>query len=155
MAFVSRHQTLFRRGGPRRIERNAELRRKLSGIGDRPQLLSAYVPDSLEDDPSLAAACNDNAFPQINQCAVPQGYFASGGAGLLVHSIGDRTTGLKYGLDGSVTIYIQTRSPGPSQETNWLPAPKGPFALQLRMYWPKPDAFTPELYAPPPVEVAQ
>ena len=71
------------------------------------------------------------------------------------YAIGDRTTGLKYGLDGSVTIYLQTRSPGPSQETNWLPAPKGPFALQLRIYWPKPDALRPELYAPPPVEVAQ
>jgi hypothetical protein len=71
------------------------------------------------------------------------------------YSIGDRTTGLKYGLDGSVTIYVQTRSPGPSLETNWLPAPKGPFSLQMRMYWPKPEAFTPELYAPPPVEVAQ
>jgi len=54
-----------------------------------------------------------------------------------------------------VTIYVQTRSPGPSLETNWLPAPKGPFSLQMRMYWPKPEAFTPELYAPPPVEVAQ
>jgi hypothetical protein len=70
------------------------------------------------------------------------------------YSIGDRTSGLKSGLDGSVTIYVQTRSPGPSLETNWLPAPKGPFSLQMRMYWPRPDAFTPELYAPPPVEVA-
>jgi len=70
------------------------------------------------------------------------------------YSIGDRTSGLKSGLDGSVTIYVQTRSPGPSLETNWLPAPKGPFSLQMRMYWPRADAFTPELYAPPPVEVA-
>lgn len=57
-----------------------------------PQLLSAYVPDMLVDDPTLSAACNDNMFPQINPCAVPQGYFASAGAGLLVRSIGDRTT---------------------------------------------------------------
>ena len=57
-----------------------------------PQLLSAYVPEMLADDPALAAACNDNAYPQINQCAVPQGYFASAGAGLLVRSVGDRTT---------------------------------------------------------------
>jgi hypothetical protein len=71
------------------------------------------------------------------------------------YSIGDRTSGLKSGLDGSVTIYVQTRSPGPSLETNWLPAPKGPFSLQMRMYWPRADAFTPEPYAPPPVEVAQ
>jgi hypothetical protein len=57
-----------------------------------PQLLSAYVPETLADDPNLAALCNDNAFPQVSQCAVPQGYFASAGAGLLVHSVGDRTT---------------------------------------------------------------
>ncbi len=57
-----------------------------------PQLLSAYVPDMLAEDPTLAAKCNDNAYPQINQCAVPQGYFASAGAGLLTRSVGDRTT---------------------------------------------------------------
>lgn len=57
-----------------------------------PQLLSAYVPDTLADDPLLAMQCNDDAYPQIFQCAVPTGYFASAGAGLLVHAIGDRTT---------------------------------------------------------------
>jgi hypothetical protein len=71
------------------------------------------------------------------------------------YSIGDRTEGVKYGQDGSLTVYIQNRSPGPSQEANWLPAPKGRFALQFRMYWPKPEAFTPQTYAPPPVEPAQ
>jgi hypothetical protein len=57
-----------------------------------PQLLSAYVPEMLAEDPALAAACNDNAYPLILQCAVPQNFFASAGAGLLVHSVGDRTT---------------------------------------------------------------
>jgi len=71
------------------------------------------------------------------------------------YSIGDRTEGVKYGQDGSLTIYIQNRSPGPSLEANWLPAPNGPFALQVRMYWPKPEAFTPQTYAPPLVEAAE
>ena len=71
------------------------------------------------------------------------------------YSIGDRTEGVKYGQDGSLTIYIQNRSPGPSQEANWLPAPKGPFALQVWMYWAKPEAFTPQTYGPPPVEPAE
>jgi hypothetical protein len=62
---------------------------------------------------------------------------------------------LKYGQDGSLTLYVQPRSPGPSLETNWLPAPKGPFTLQFRMYWPKPEAFTPDLYAPAPLEVVR
>ncbi|MDQ2635900.1 MAG: DUF1254 domain-containing protein [Actinomycetota bacterium] len=42
--------------------------------------------------------------------------------------------------DGGYTIYVQNESPGPDKESNWLPAPKGPFQLILRLYWPKPDA---------------
>ena len=38
--------------------------------------------------------------------------------------------------DGSVTLYFQHDSPGKSKEANWLPAPKAPFALTLRLYWP-------------------
>jgi hypothetical protein len=39
--------------------------------------------------------------------------------------------------DGSTTLYFQNQSPGKAKEANWLPAPKGPFILMLRMYWPK------------------
>lgn len=53
------------------------------------------------------------------------------------YSIGDRTPGFKLGADGSVTIYIQHESPGSDKESNWLPAPDGPFALALRIYWPE------------------
>jgi hypothetical protein len=67
------------------------------------------------------------------------------------YSIGDRTEGLVYGEDGSLTIYIQAESPGPDKQSNWLPAPKGLFSLQFRMYWPKPEAFKPQLYCPPRV----
>lgn len=42
--------------------------------------------------------------------------------------------------DGGYTIYVQNASPGPGKESNWLPAPKGPFQMVLRLYWPKPDA---------------
>jgi len=52
------------------------------------------------------------------------------------YSIGDRTPGFKPNDDGSVTIYLQHESPGPEREANWLPAPDGPFALALRIYWP-------------------
>ncbi len=38
--------------------------------------------------------------------------------------------------DGSVDFYIQAESPGKDKEANWLPAPKGKFALVLRMYGP-------------------
>jgi len=55
------------------------------------------------------------------------------------YSIGDRTPGFKPNEDGSVTIYLQHESPGPEKEANWLPAPNGPFALALRIYWPGQD----------------
>jgi hypothetical protein len=65
------------------------------------------------------------------------------------YSIGDRSR-LSYNDDGSLDIYIQHDSPGPDLESNWLPAPNGPFSLSLRMYLPSPRALDP-LYCPPGV----
>lgn len=42
----------------------------------------------------------------------------------------------KKNADGSLTLYIQHKSPGADKETNWLPAPDGPIYLALRMYLP-------------------
>ena len=56
------------------------------------QLLTAYIPPTLPDEPQLAAICHDNTYPKIEQCAVPFGYFASGGAGPLVDLVADRPT---------------------------------------------------------------
>jgi hypothetical protein len=47
---------------------------------------------------------------------------------------------LKRDADGGLTIYIQAASPGENRESNWLPAPNGPFWLAMRIYWPKPEA---------------
>jgi hypothetical protein len=44
---------------------------------------------------------------------------------------------MKTRADGSVTIYIQAESPGKEKESNWLPAPKEPFYMLLRMYLPE------------------
>lgn len=55
--------------------------------------------------------------------------------------------------DGGYTLYIQHESPGMAKEPNWLPAPEGPFALVLRLYWPKPDALNGTWKAPQPVKV--
>jgi hypothetical protein len=43
---------------------------------------------------------------------------------------------LKMDADGGLTLYIQHESPGKDMESNWLPAPKGPFSAYLRIYWP-------------------
>jgi hypothetical protein len=53
-------------------------------------------------------------------------------------AIGDRTKGLKYGEDGSLTIYIQAERPPEAQASNWLPAPADRFVLAMRAYSPKP-----------------
>ncbi len=44
---------------------------------------------------------------------------------------------LKKDSDGGLTLYIQSESPGKAMEPNWLPAPKGPFAMYMRLYWPQ------------------
>jgi hypothetical protein len=44
---------------------------------------------------------------------------------------------LKRDADGGLTIYLQSASPGPDKEANWLPTPKGPFVAFMRYYWPK------------------
>lgn len=43
---------------------------------------------------------------------------------------------LTKNADGSITIYMQTTSPGADKESNWLPTPKGPFYLIFRNYAP-------------------
>jgi hypothetical protein len=44
---------------------------------------------------------------------------------------------MKKNTDGSLTLYIQNKSPGADRESNWLPAPAGPIYLVMRLYWPK------------------
>jgi hypothetical protein len=51
--------------------------------------------------------------------------------------------------DGGITFYVQHDSPGKDKEPNWLPAPKGPFAVYLRLYWPKQEALDGKWVTPP------
>jgi hypothetical protein len=48
----------------------------------------------------------------------------------------------KTNPDGSLTLYFQNKSPDKAYEANWLPAPKGPFNLTMRLYAPKAEALT-------------
>jgi hypothetical protein len=51
--------------------------------------------------------------------------------------------------DGGLTFYVQNDSPGDAIEANWLPAPKGPFMVVMRLYWPKPEALDGSWKQPP------
>jgi len=57
---------------------------------------------------------------------------------------------LKKNPDGSLTLYIQHESPGPERESNWLPAPKGPIYVAMRLYWPRPEVLE-GTWQPPPL----
>ncbi len=51
--------------------------------------------------------------------------------------------------DGGLTLLIQNDAPDPDQESNWLPAPTGPFMMAMRLYWPRDEALAGHWTAPP------
>ena len=70
------------------------------------------------------------------------------------YSVGTKNKHLKFGADGSLTIYVQSDPPGADLESNWLPAPKdADFSLYLRAYWPK-AAILDGTWSPPEVRAS-
>ena len=86
-------------------------------------------------------------FWSITMYSLPQRFLVDNA--LNRYSIGSRTEGLKQGADGSLEIYMQADNPGPEKESNWLPAPKGPFFFVGRFYGPKPEALDGRWSLPP------
>jgi hypothetical protein len=56
----------------------------------------------------------------------------------------------KYNADGSLDLYFQNEKPGDDKQANWLPAPKGPFNVMMRLYAPRSEVLTGK-WNPPPV----
>ena len=70
------------------------------------------------------------------------------------YALGDRSR-MKFGDDGSLTIYIQNEPPSADRQANWLPAPKqGGMLLALRLYAPRKEVAD-GIWAPPPVRRVQ
>ena len=67
------------------------------------------------------------------------------------YSLGTKNKNLKRNPDGSLTLYAGGKSPGPDNESNWLPAPNGPFSLYIRAYWGQPG-ITEATWKPPAIE---
>ena len=72
------------------------------------------------------------------------------------YELGSRST-FVTGSDGSIELYLQSESPGKDKETNWLPTPKGEFALIMRLY--DPSTSDPSIldgtWKPPAIERAE
>ena len=70
------------------------------------------------------------------------------------YAIRDRTP-VKQSSDGSITLYLQSDSPGADKESNWLPTPKqGSFNIALRAYVPG-EPIIKQTWQPPTVKKVQ
>lgn len=56
---------------------------------------------------------------------------------LAKHSIRPHADPLAFNDDGSLHLFVGGAGPPPAMDTNWLPAPDGPFVLMLRLYLPQ------------------
>ncbi len=65
------------------------------------------------------------------------------------YALGDRDP-VRYNADGSLDLYLQHDAPGEDESANWLPAPKGPIGVTLRLYDPRPEALDGS-WTPPPL----
>jgi hypothetical protein len=62
------------------------------------------------------------------------------------------TPGLVTNPDGSITIYLQAKPPPAALRPNWLPIPRGPFDLLLRVYGPDGNTSPGDKYIPPKIQ---
>ena len=68
-------------------------------------------------------------------------------------SIGDRSPGLTFNDDKSLTLYVSYDTTDEEHLSNWLPAPAEGFYLLMRVYIPE-DSVVEQTWAPPPLNLA-
>ncbi|WP_406449708.1 DUF1254 domain-containing protein [Streptomyces sp. NBC_00876] len=77
-----------------------------------------------------------DAFWSVTMYETPDYYLVANPAGRF--SVGDRTPGIVYAGDGSLTLHISRERPAdPVAAANWLPAPEGDFRPMCRLYMPQ------------------
>ena len=70
------------------------------------------------------------------------------------YALRDRSPGPIYNPDGSLTLYLQHDAPVESVLRNWLPVPKIPFKVVLRLHCP-PQAVIDARYQYPPIQMSK
>ncbi|WP_455356179.1 DUF1254 domain-containing protein [Streptomyces sp. SYSU K217416] len=94
-----------------------------------------------------------DAFWSVTMYDAPDHYLVANPLGR--YSVGDRTPGLRYAADGSLTLVLQRNRPtDPDEAANWLPAPAGDFRPMVRIYTPRAEVLDGS-YRLPPIEVRQ
>lgn len=89
-----------------------------------------------------------NAFWSLTMYELPQSLlYANPINRYLINS--PMVPGLVRDADGGITLLVQTEAPAKERAANWLPAPKGPFFVVMRLYWPKAEALNGQWKAPP------
>lgn len=67
------------------------------------------------------------------------------------YSLGTKNQDLRYGDDGSLTLYASATPPDAERAPNWLPAPEGAFSLYVRCYWAE-QAVLDGTWTPPQIQ---
>lgn len=70
------------------------------------------------------------------------------------YNIGDRTKGLKFAADGSLTLTLSAKRPREGT-ANWLPVPAAGFTLVTRLYLPQHQALDGSYLLPPVERIAE
>ncbi len=82
--------------------------------------------------------------------ATPDGQFFLFDNAASRHSIGDRTSGIVRGADGSIEMWMSRKQPSGARAANWLPSPPSrPFGLVFRTYLPRAQLLDGEYRLPP------